>query len=300
MVFQEIYGKYYQTVAMILHTAAKRCVTVREIRQIASEYAFQESTMYIPEAIHDSWQLLDDSGRSVLKHPPELPLTLLEKRWLKSISLDPRIRLFQPDFHGLEDVEPLFTPDNFVFFDRYQDGDPYTDPTYIQNFRLLLRAIQEKREVRLVLDSSRQQLYFCIPYRLEYSEKDDRFRLLAVQNGHSITLNLSKITECTLLEQTQLPPYSLSKKRQLTLELTDERNTLERAMLHFSHFEKQAVRLDNDTYQITLWYAPRDEQEILIRILSFGPTVQVISPDSVIQQLKSRIRAQKEAQSIPV
>lgn len=300
MVFQEIYGKYYQTVAMILRTAAMRSVTVREIQQIVSEHAFQESTMYIPEAIHDSWQLLDDSGRSVLKHPPELPPTLLEKRWLKSISLDQRIRLFQPDFHGLEDVEPLFTPDDFVFFDRYQDGDPYTDPTYIQNFRLLLRAIQEKREVRLVLDSSRQQLSFCIPYRLEYSEKDDRFRLLAVQNGHGMTLNLSKIMECTLLEQTQLPPHTPLKKRQLTLELTDERNTLERAMLHFSHFEKQAVRLDNDTYQITLWYAPRDEQEILIRVLSFGPTVQVISPDSVIQQLKCRIRAQKGAQSTPV
>lgn len=300
MVFQEIYGKYYQTVAMILRSAAKQSVTVREIRQIASERAFQESTMYIPEAIHDSWQLLNDSGRSVLKHPPELPLTLLEKRWLKSISLDPRIRLFQPDFHGLEDVEALFTPDDFVFFDRYQDGDPYTDHTYIQNFRLLLRAIQEKREVRLVLDSSRQQLFFCIPYRLEYSEKDDRFRLLAVQNGHGMTLNLSKIQECTLLEQTQLPPYSFPKKRQLTLELTDERNTLERAMLHFSHFEKQAVRLDGNTYQITLWYEPRDEQEILIRVLSFGPTVQVISPDSVIQQLKSRIRAQMEAQSIQV
>lgn len=300
MVFQEIYGKYYQTVALILRTAAMRSVTVREIQQIVSEHAFQESTMYIPEAIHDSWQLLDASGKSVLKHPPELPLTLLEKRWLKSISLDPRIRLFQPVFQGLEDVEALFTPDDFVFFDRYQDGDPYTDPTYIQNFRLLLRAIQEKREVRLVLDSSRQQFYFCIPFRLEYSEKDDRFRLLAVHNGHGMTLNLSKIQECTLLEQTQLPPYSFPQKRQLTLELTDERNTLERAMLHFSHFEKQAVRLDGNTYQITLWYEPRDEREILIRVLSFGPTVQVISPDSVIQQLKSRIRAQMEAQSIQV
>ncbi len=95
-------------------------------------------------------------------------------------------------------------------------------------------------------------------------------------------------------------PYSLPKKRQLTLELTDERNTLERAMLRFSHFEKQAVRLDDDTYQITLWYAPRDEREILIRVLSFGPTVRVISPDSVIQQLQCRIRAQMEAQSIQV
>lgn len=300
MVFQEVYGKYYQTVAIILRTAAERCVTSREIRQIVSEHAFQESTMYIPKAMHDSWQLLDDSGRSVLKHPPELPLSLLEKRWLKSISLDPRIRLFQPNFQGLEDVEALFTPDDFVFFDRYQDGDPYIDPAYIQNFRLLVRAIQEKREVRLVLNSSSQQLYFCIPYRLEYSEKDDRFRLLAVQNGHGMTLNLSKIRECTLLEQTQLPPYAPPKKRQLTLELTDERNTLERAMLHFSHFEKQAVRLDGDTYQITLWYAPRDEREILIRVLSFGPTVRVVSPDSVIQQLKCRIRAQKEAQLLQV
>lgn len=300
MVFHEMYGKYYQTVAIILRTAAERCVTGREIRQIVSGHAFQESTLYIPEAIGEQWQLLDASGRSVLRHPPELPLSLLEKRWLKSISLDPRIALFQPDLQGLEDVEPLFTPEDIVFFDRYQDGDPYTAPVYIQHFRLLLQAIQERRKVRLVPDSANHAPLLCVPYRLEYSEKDDRFRLLAVQDGHEVTLNLSKIKECTLLEQTQLPPHAPPKKRQLTLELTDERNTLERAMLHFSHFEKQAVRLDNDTYQITLWYAPRDEQEILIRVLSFGPTIRVVAPDSVIQQLKKRLRAQKEAQLLHI
>ena len=41
MVFHEMYGKYYQTVAIILRTAAERCVTGREIRQIVSGHAFQ-------------------------------------------------------------------------------------------------------------------------------------------------------------------------------------------------------------------------------------------------------------------
>lgn len=29
---------------------------------------------------------------------------------------------------GLEDVEPLYPPDAFIYYDRYRDGDPYADP----------------------------------------------------------------------------------------------------------------------------------------------------------------------------
>ena len=59
MLFHELYGKYYQTVAKILRKAVEEgSISQREIRRIVSESAFSESTMYIPEAMLENWFLL--------------------------------------------------------------------------------------------------------------------------------------------------------------------------------------------------------------------------------------------------
>ena len=59
-------------------------------------------------------------------------------------------------------------------------GDDYDDPAYREAFRTLLTAVQEKRRVKMTYASQRgkTQEDECTPLRLEYSEKDDRFRVL--------------------------------------------------------------------------------------------------------------------------
>ena len=300
MLFHEIYGKYYQTVTKILQRASEKGrISQREIRSIVAEHAFLESGMYIPEAMSNSWFLLDKAGGSVLRNAPSVPLTTTEKRWMKAILLDPRIQLFSPDEAGLENVSPLFTPDMFFLFDRYEDGDPFDSPAYIQNFRLLLQALVQNRKVKLQYSGSNgEQIHICIPYRLEYSEKDDKFRLLAILHNKPIVLNLAKLLTCELLEPADsLLKIPTQQKSKLVLELQDYRNALERAMLHFSHLEKETERLGKGKYRITLWYAPRDERELLIRILSFGPLLKVVEPDSVVSQIKYRIEKQKNRQT---
>ena len=79
------------------------------------------------------------------------------------------------------------------------------------------------------------------------------------------------------------------EKRSVTLELTDERNALERVMLHFAHFEKQAERIGESRYKLTLVYDPDDETELVIRILSFGPMVRVSSPARFVGLIKERL-----------
>ena len=66
-----------------------------------------------------------------------MPLTILQKRWLKAMSLDPRIKLFDADFSFLDDVEPLFTPADYTVFDKYNDGDDFESKDYIKNFRMI-------------------------------------------------------------------------------------------------------------------------------------------------------------------
>ena len=108
MIFSELYSAYYETVAEILRQAAKDNASERELRQIVSEKAFSESMLTIMPALKSGkWPLLREDMTSVLHSSPAMPLTTLEKRWLKSIAEDPRIKLFNIQIPNLDDVQPL-------------------------------------------------------------------------------------------------------------------------------------------------------------------------------------------------
>ena len=62
--------------------------------------------------------------------------------------------------------------------------------------------------------------------------------------------------------------------------------------MHFAHFEKQAEKLDEDRYKITVWYNKEDESEIIIRILSFGPMVKVTEPCDLVERIRQRLKKQ--------
>ena len=129
MLFSEVYGSYFGVVAAILTEAAESALTDRRMTQLVQEKAFAESGLAIPRALKSGdWPLLAQDMTSVLHHVPTMPLTTLQKRWLKALLQDPRIALFAPDTNGLEEAEPLYAPDTFVYFDRYTDGDPYGYP----------------------------------------------------------------------------------------------------------------------------------------------------------------------------
>ena len=78
----------------------------------------------------------------------------------------------------------------------------------------------------------------------------------------------------------------------VTLELADQRNALERVLLHFSHLEKETERLDENRYRVTLHYDSQDETEMVIRVLSFGPVIRVLEPPHFVELVKRRIERQ--------
>lgn len=301
MLFSEVYGAYFRTVATVLTQALNGDLTGKRLSELVRETAFGESVLTIPEALTSGeWPLLRKDLTTPLRHPPALPLTTMEKRWLKTLLMDPRIRLFDPPSAELEAVEPLYDPEVFVFYDRYADGDPYDDIQYIRHFRDLLRAMEERRKIRVRFRSSRnkRQSYVCVPYSLEYSAKDDKFRLLTAFKGKMLTVNVARIDSVHLLEEYTEEEYQPTtyREKSMTMLLTDVRNALERVMLHFSDLEKETEQLEDGRYRVTLWYKQGDETELLIRILSFGPVLQVLSPDTLVAQLRERIERQFDLQ----
>ena len=256
--------------------------------------------MTIPDGLQGGkWRLLRKDLSTPLHHQPAMPLTELEKRWMKSLLLDPRIQLFEPNGTGLEDVEPLFTPEMIVCYDRYTDGDDYSDPGYIARFRTILRAIREKRNLYISYGTPNQNRIRLVvtPHYLEYSEKDDRFRLIASGWERSWIFNLSRITECVLADNNRRASLCEPKKSCVTFELEDRRNALQRVLLHFSHLEKETKKIGPHRYLVTLTYDRQDETEMLIRILSFGPVIRVTSPEHFIGLIRERIEKQKQLAS---
>ncbi len=298
MPFSEVYGSYFNVVAEILKEAVSGALTDRRLTEIIMEKAFAESVFSIPHALKSGeWPLLDEKLNTQLRHSPTMPLTILQKRWMKALLSDPRICLFSPSAEGFEDVEPLYKQDVFVFFDRYSDGDPYEDANYKAHFQVILRALREKQGLYIRFndkDGERHSLT-CIPLRLEYSAKDDKFRLIGASSKNAWIINLARIRCCKLLGAygDSCRKNSEPKKKELVLELMDERNALERAMLNFSHLEKETERLDNGRYRITLKYEWEDETELIIRVLSFGPMLRAVSPEHFVNKIKERLSKQK-------
>ena len=298
MLFSEYYGEYYACVAEILSEALEGTLTRERIREIANRMGFAESVLAIPANLNNgNWPLVTPDCKTAIRHYPPHPVTLLQKRWLKTLLLDPRIRLFGLTDAGLEDVEPLFDPDKIVWYDRYSNGDRFDDPAYIERFRMLLEAVKTHRKVQVVFDSHRgnHNNWTVIPYRLEYSSADDKFRLLCHSGKwRNRTLNLSRISSVRLWGTFDPDDYPLPEltNESVTLEITNERNALERAMLQFSYLAKRTERIDEKTFRMTLHYRQEDETELLIRIISFGPLVRVTEPDGFASLIRERIERQ--------
>ncbi len=297
MIFHEIYGSYYRTVAEVLREAVQDRLTQERLWDIVREKGFRESAVTIPEALtRGKWPLLRKDLSTPIKHEPTTPLSDIQKMWMKALLQDPRIRLFSPSAEGLEEVPPLFEADFFVYYDRCSDGDPFGDPEYGEHFRLLLLALREKRRVRVRYDGKRGGLRKTLtPEKMEYSSKDDKFRFTGYSEGGTFyTVNVARVKRVELMERAGPEAVAPAWRcGQVTLELWDDRNALERAMLHFSDLEKETVRLDEERYRITLTYRQEDETEILIRILSFGPMLKVTGPEHFVGLIRERLRRQK-------
>ena len=298
-IFSELYSAYYNTVAEVLREAVSHPLRKEELRSIVEKNAFGETVLTIEPALAEGrWQLLKADGSTPVCHAPSMPMTTLQKRWLKAIFLDPRIRLFTDEPADFPEVEPLFRPEDIRIFDQYADGDPYTDEAYIRRFRLILDAIKNRYPLSIETANRRESLtrLVLLPEYLEYSEKDDKFRLIGGGRRGGRTVNLGRIVSCEPWGEPQVIPSrrrAQPARRTVEFELYDQRSALERVLLHFAHFEKQAEKLEENRYRVRVLYDEDDETELVIRLLSFGPMVRVTAPLHFVELIKKRLISQK-------
>jgi len=316
--FSEIYGCYFTVVSRILNQA-ENGLTKAEIEKFITDGGFYDSAFHLlPALFSGEWNLLSEKDKiyySRLTANTKRPLTTLEKSWLKALTADARIKLFLDNSQldklqkSLADIEPLFINDDFHVYDKHLDGDDYDNTGYAERFKAIMKAITEKKSLIIEYDSpkggrTKRQYH---PYKLCYSARDDKFRLQCAafkKRLQRITLNLSRITGVQVAEN-QFDVFSqvdaLFREspcaEPVVIEVSRERNALERCMLQFASFERQTeYDKERDIYTCRIWYDSADETELLIRILSFGPVVRVLEPEGFLMQIKERIKRQIDIQ----
>ena len=325
--FNEIYGTYYRITALALE---KKSLAEKDIRALIDEYGTEEtriglSGLLLPgkdPAKSADWGFFtrseDGTLKSILLNTPKQFMTALEKKWLKAKLRDRRIRLFLSDEtiaqleEKLADVTPLYSGELFRCFDRFSDGDDMTSEEYIRIFRICLKAYKEHKPlyIRYLSGHGNYITATVLPLKMEYSFKNDKFRMYCRScrrthlEKHSpyLTVNIGRIIKAEFaaenagFEKQNIGEIPIRKEAgPITIRVTEERNSVERFMLEFASYSKKTVR-DPETGEcmVTLSIKKDEETEVLIRLLGFGPTIEIMSPPGFRAQAAERIFKQYE------
>ena len=329
--FSEIYNCYYNIIKDMLR--GNKAISKAELEAAITKDGFFETSLYLaPKLASGEWSFFEkaeDLYVSTLDSEPPIVLSLLQKRWLKAILADERIQLFftneQLDTlrNALSDIEPLFKQEDFYIYDSFADGDNYADDTYRTHFRTILNAIKEGQFLDITFQShvNKRVHFHYLPCKLEYSVRNNCFRLLAIESrGRSqdrfYVINLSRISKIkeTGKYVSDAPGFDKESDKfdntascydidtyitksyhsePVTLIIKNERNALERAMLQFANYKKNTTRIDDATYKCEIFYNKSNETELLIEVLSFGPAIRVVGNEHFLRLLEERLRRQK-------
>lgn len=318
-IFSEIYGTYFRIAAKLLEDEVTNEKTVRETVQ---REGFRDSVLFLPQKLipgSEDWGLFrrtpDGNLKRITKNPPVKVLTKLQKMWLKAKLSNPRIRLFMDDetlsvlAKRLADIPPLYRREQFRITDRFTNSDDFCNEQYIINFRTVLEAVKHRKIVyiKFVSGHGKRMSGKFVLLKMEYSPKNDKFRVYCylLRNDRvksSGIINIGRITNIVDTGRVFRTPvlvddYFSSRKcsSPAVIRVTTARNGVERFMLEFASYEKHTVRnLETGEYTVELWYDLQDETELLIRLLSFGPVIEILGPQHLRQQAKLRIKRQSE------
>lgn len=316
--FSEIYGDSYRAVAAVLNEGSLRPLTRADIDSILRENTSADEAFFISERLTGGqWPLLRKNAGgtfSAVVGGGRLPLTALQRSWLAAILSDRRCKAFLGEEQRREisealDTELLYSDEDIERVRACADSDPFDDQGYGERLRIILDAIAGNRILCISYNGGKGGKITgdFMPFRLEYSSKDDKLRLLAVRirYGRAIfttIINLARVTDISNSRERYegKPDFEAMWLRSrcpdpAVVELVDQRNALERFMVQFASYEKRTRYIsEEDKYICSIYYRREEETELLIRLLSFGPVVRLLEPEGLVEQMKSRVKKQWE------
>lgn len=231
------------------------------------------------------------------------PLTTIEISFLKTMINNDKCKLIMGESYNLlkseldkneySEVYPYFNKENYIIFDQYINGDDFTNQNYKKIFELIIHAIKEKDPLYFeYIEDDVLKTKTSIPEKIEYSQKEDRFKV--VINSKNRPLDIQNIKSCEYSNK-QLSPAK--KKEKLTCKIAidvpeDKKYTLNRLFREFSSFERDCGQIDDTGHILSFKFEEGDYKEIVYRLLQFGPYVYCSEPECVRERIKEKVDMQ--------
>ena len=283
-------------------------------------------------------ELVDKSGKVRFKVPKLdylydfLPITRIEVRWLLTVLEDPLARVFLSS-KQIDSVKnslscapfkvEKFQFDSINYFDRYnvenriskgerhisQEGR--VSKKDLLHIKILYEAILKTQKVHIVYNNweGQERHVTCSPVRVEYSRRDDVFRLWYVHHS-KLQIRIINIPRIIYIKELIGKHFNLKEQGEILDKLYEKtmtsiqvqfyqgvKNLPDRILTEFSLWKKKCVYDSSERkFTMTLYYSTLDEKEIMIRLLSYGPYIKVIASEDnyVLSEIKERIVAQRE------
>lgn len=241
-----------------------------------------------------------------------IPLTAWELRWLCTVLHDDKLKLFLSS----ETINKLIAlmPDNIkpislsdiIVFDRYHSIGHKPNAGF---FKAIVSALHKCVRLQIKYTDGKGRKYegtYC-PLHIEYSKRDDRFRLYVVDDASKCVhiMNIDGITGINSCGssfdrndyQKMLSDFLQENSGSITVEFIDTKNIPDRLLNEFAPWRKRCELINPETklYSFTLYYHKYDEKDVLIRLMSYGPYIRIVDKDHfVYKELMKRVEKQNE------
>ncbi len=308
--YHEIYGKYYEIIRNLLNSGPK---TEREIDDYIRYNGFDESFLYLNAKTlvedYHLFEIKDNLYYPVTKNKIPNVLTLEQKKWISRMLQDEKSELFikaeeLEKYLSIFGIDPLYNSVDYEYLFQDIDED-LINSKYMVIFKSILYAIKNKKDLKFIFKSSKNYTTYktVSPYKIEYSMQDKKFRVLAVEyrNNHHmrmIRIRLSSIKKFTIIPRLEELDYEYYLDKELLpepliIEVYPVYNGIERIFIELSNYKRESVfDKERNCSIMKIYYEQADELKLVLKMLSFGKTVKIISDGFIKDEVKRRLELQ--------
>lgn len=220
-----------------------------------------------------------------------IPLTNVEIQWIQNVICHPLAKCFltSNELKRIKYSLPnpnLFNINRTVLYDQFSDMEGfYAEFKNGAVVRTILQAIREKRTLTIQYQDQYKEPSspICYPSHIEYSKRDNKFRLRGISDNKVKTFNIERIQNISITDNhfdhdsilEKIKDYDTAQSRSIKVSFGELKNIPDRILTEFSCFKKNCLKIANDRYRMTLFYSEDDAKEILIRLLSYGPYIDI-------------------------
>ena len=301
--FNDYKNRYYRCIQNIINQIYNgEKYDKKDIRKILHNAYLEEESILVNELVNKNFfKFEDDIVKLRIDYNIPIRLNDLELAYLKMFVEDDEFNKVLDDEileklkKNLNDVQSL---DYNKFWkreniDKY--GDSLKNNEIRNNILILEKAILNNKYIKYSSKNRNGDIFenkIAYPYKIEYSIKNNKYRLIIFFDNRAIKINIDSITNIKILEERdvlekekiQIQDFIKNRKNigaPLVLKIEDNNNTLDRCFNLFSAYDKKYYYDTDNNLILNIYYHNFDEAEIVRDILSLGKSVIVLEPKKI-------------------